>query len=61
MYVFSRVVSSLVVVGVWLESSEKLVRHVSQVEEGGLGFSLKVSQLLDRWGQNIHVTFVVTA
>ncbi len=47
-------------VGVSLESFEELVRQVSQVEEGALGFSLEARQLMDRRGQNIHVTLVVT-
>lgn len=43
------------------EGSEELVLHVSQVEKRSLGFPLKTSQLLDGWGQNIHMTLVVTA
>lgn len=50
----------LVLVGVCSEGSEELVWQVSQVEEGSLGISLEVRQLLDCRGQNIHVTLVVT-
>lgn len=52
-------VYSIMLVGVSSEGSEKLVRQVSQMEEGTLGLSLEARQLLDRRGQNIDVTLVV--
>lgn len=41
------------------EGSKKLILHVSQMEEGTLGFSLKARQLLDCRGQNVYMTLVV--
>lgn len=57
---YPKAYSVSVLVGACSEGSEELVWHVSQVEEGSLGFTLKARQLPDCWGQNIHVTLVVT-